>query len=151
MMVIHLRGIIFGTLALVCFIPPPVSTAQGHEATISAAPGTLVRWTAPGATRCSMRGRSWAALQETCYYPIDLLDKPGPIAIALLGTGRKQFARISVEAYDYGTEEITLPDIPQANPSREDLKRDAGDQMLLGKIWSTKEGRRSLRCPLGNR
>lgn len=148
-MVIHLRGIIFGTLGLVCFIPPPVSTAQGHEATISAAPGTLVRWTAPGATRCSMRGRSWAALQDTCYYPIDLLDKPGPIAIALWGRGSKQLARISVEAYDYGSEEITLPDIPQANPSREDLKRDAGDRALLGKIWRTKEGPPQFTLPLG--
>jgi hypothetical protein len=149
MMVIHLRGIIFGTVALVCFIPPSVSTAQGHEATISAAPGTLVRWTAPGATRCSMRGRSWAALQDTCYYPIDLLDKPGPIAIALWGRGSKQLARISVEAYDYGSEEITLPDIPQANPSREDLKRDAGDRALLGKIWRTKEGPPQFTLPLG--
>lgn len=148
-MVIHLRGIIFGTLALLCFILPSVSTAQGHEATISAAPGTLVRWTAPGATRCSMRGRSWAALQDTCYYPIDLLDKPGPIAIALWGRGPKQLARISVEPYDYGTEEITLPDIPQANPSREDLKRDAGDRMLLSKIWRTKEGPPQFTLPLG--
>ncbi|MGD0632565.1 MAG: M23 family metallopeptidase [Terracidiphilus sp.] len=152
-MVIHLRGIVFATLALVCFIPPPVSTAQGHEATISAAPGTLVRWAAPGATRCSMRGRTWAALEGICYYPIDLLDKPGPIAISLWGTGPnpepKKLARILVEANDYGTEEITLPDIPQANPSQEDLKRDAGDQVLLGKIWRTQEGPAQFTLPLG--
>jgi len=42
MMFIHLRGFFFWALALVCLIPPPVSTAQGHEATISAAPGTVV-------------------------------------------------------------------------------------------------------------
>ena len=30
-----------------------------------------------------------------------------------------------MEPNDYGTEEITLPDIPQANPSPEDLRRDA--------------------------
>jgi len=148
-MVNHRRGIVFATLAWVCFISPPVSTAQGHEATISAAPGTLVRWTAPGAARCSMRGRSWAALEGTCYYPIDLLDKPGPIAIALWVTGQKGFARISVEATDYGTEEITLPDIPQANPSREDLMRDARDRALLGKIWRTKEGPAQFTLPLG--
>jgi hypothetical protein len=148
-MVIHLRGIIFGTLAWVILISPLVSSAQGHEATISAAPGTLVRWAAPGATRCSMRGRTWAALQATCYYPIDLLAKPGPIAIAIWGTGPKEFARISVEAYDYGTEEITLPDIPQAHPSADDLKRDAGDRVLLNKIWRTKEGPAQFTLPLG--
>src|ERR1035441_5869034 len=56
MVFVHLRGILLGGVALACLIAPPVSTAQaapGHEATISAAPGTLVRWTAPGATRCS--------------------------------------------------------------------------------------------------
>src|SRR5271157_6150291 len=127
MMVIHLRGLLLGALALVCLIPPPVSTAQGHEATISAAPGTLVRWAAPGATRCSMKARSWAALEGTCYYPIDLLERAGPITIALWGTGPKEFARISVEPNDYGTEEITLPDIPQAHPSAGDLRRDARD------------------------
>jgi murein DD-endopeptidase MepM/ murein hydrolase activator NlpD len=149
MMFIHLRGILFGALALVCLIPPAVSTAQGHEATISANPGTLVRWSAPGATRCSMRARSWAALEGTCYYPIDLLDKPGPIAIAISDSGPKQFARISVEPNDYGTEEITLPDIPQANPSREDLQRDAVDQRLLSRIWARKEGPAQFTLPLG--
>jgi murein DD-endopeptidase MepM/ murein hydrolase activator NlpD len=146
---IHFRGIMVATLALVVSVPPPASTAQRHEATISAAPGTLVRWAVPGATRCSMRGRTWAALQESCYYPIDLLDKPGLIAIAIWGTGPKEFARISVQANDYGTEEIALPDIPQANPSRDDLKRDASDQVRLGKIWSTKESPAQFTLPLG--
>ena len=149
MMAVHLRSILFGSLALVCLVPPPVSTAQGQEATISAAPGTLVRWVAPGATHCSMKARIWAALEGTCYYPIDLLEKPGPIRIAIWGSGPKEFARISVEPNDYGTEEITLPDIPQANPTREDLKRDAGDQLLLGKIWRTKEGPAQFTLPLG--
>ncbi|MGB2676683.1 MAG: M23 family metallopeptidase [Candidatus Acidiferrum sp.] len=149
MMVIHLRGILLGALALVCLIPPPVSTAQGHEATISAAQGTLVRWAAPGAKRCSMKGRSWAALEGTCYYPIDLLEKPGSITIAISGSGPKEFARISVEPNDYGTEEITLPDIPQANPSREDLKRDASDRALLSKVWMRKEGLAKFTLPLG--
>jgi hypothetical protein len=149
MMAVHLRSILFGSLALVCLVPPPVSTAQGQEATISAAPGTLVRWVAPGATHCSMKARIWAALEGTCYYPIDLLEKPGPIRIAIWGSGPKEFARISVEPNDYGTEEITLPDIPQANPTREDLKRDARDQLLLGKIWRTKEGPAQFTLPLG--
>ncbi|MGD0788226.1 MAG: M23 family metallopeptidase [Terracidiphilus sp.] len=152
MVFVHLRGILLGGVALAWLIPPPVLTAQpaqGHEATISAAPGTLVRWTAPGATRCSMRARSWAALEGTCYYPIDLLVKPGPISIAIWGTGAKEFARISVEPNDYGTEEVTLPDIPQANPSREDLRRDAGDQAALSKIWASKEGPAKFTLPLG--
>ena len=153
MMVSNLRGIVLATLALACFLPAPVSTAQAQEPTISAAPGSLVRWTVPGATNCSMRGRSWAALAGTCYYPVDLLDQPGPIAIALWGAGQnpapKKLARITVEAYDYGTEQITLPDIPQANPSPQDLKRDEGDRAVLGKVWRAKEGPARFTLPLG--
>ncbi len=80
-MVILLRRLLPGALALVCSIPPAALAAEGHGATVSAAPGTLVRWAAPGAKRCSMKGRSWAALRGTCYYPIDLLQKPGLITI----------------------------------------------------------------------
>jgi hypothetical protein len=148
-MATHLRSFIFGSLALVCLISPRASTAQGNEPTISAAPGTLVRWVVPGATRCSMKSRSWAALEGVCYYPIDLLERPGPITIALWGTGPKELARLTVEPNDYGTEEVTLPDIPQANPSRADLKRDAVDRAALGRIWRRKEGPATFTLPLG--
>ena len=148
-MVILLRCLLLGAVALVFSIPPQASAAQGHGATISAAPGTLVRWAAPGAKRCSMKGRSWAALEGTCYYPVDLLQKPALITIALWGSGQREFARISVEPYDYGTEEIDLPDIPQANPSPEDLKRDSRDQALLSTVWKRKEGPAEFTLPLG--
>ena len=148
-MVILLRRLLLGAVALAFSIPPPALAAQGHGATVSAAPGTLVRWAAPGAKRCSMKRRSWAALEGTCYYPVDLLEKPALITIALWGSGHKEFARISVEPYDYGTEEIDLPDIPQANPSPEDLKRDSRDQVLLSKVWKRKEGPAEFTLPLG--
>jgi len=148
-MVILLRCLMIGALALDCSIPAPALAAQGHEATIPAAPGTLVRWVATGTKRCSMKGRSWAALEETCYYPIDILQKPGIITIARWGTGQKEFARMSVEPNDYGTEEITLPDIPQAHPSAGDLRRDARDQALLSKVWMRKEGPAKFTLPLG--
>jgi hypothetical protein len=147
--VILLRRLLLGAVALAFSIPPPALAAQGHGATVSAAPGTLVRWAAPGAKRCSMKRRSWAALEGTCYYPVDLLEKPALITIALWGSGHKEFARISVEPYDYGTEEIDLPDIPQANPSPEDLKRDSRDQALLSKVWKRKEGPAEFTLPLG--
>ena len=74
----------------------PALAAQ-KQPTVSAAPGTLVRWSAPGTKRCSMNKRSWPALQETCYYPVDLLQKPGLIKITRWGHGPGESARISVE------------------------------------------------------
>lgn len=147
-MIISLRRLLLGAFALVCSISHLALAASGPGAKVSAAPGGLVRWAAPGTKRCSMMGRSWAALQETCYYPIDLLQKPALITIARWGAGPRELAHILVEPHDYGIEEIDLPNIPQANPSAEDLKRDSRDQLLLSKIWSRKEGPPRFTLPL---
>jgi murein DD-endopeptidase MepM/ murein hydrolase activator NlpD len=97
-----------------------------------------------------MKGRSWAAVEGVCYYPIDLEQPPGVrVSVSRSASGHSTFARITVEAFDYGTEEITLPDIPQAHPSASDLKRDARDRVKLGRIWSRKEGPAKFTLPLG--
>jgi murein DD-endopeptidase MepM/ murein hydrolase activator NlpD len=141
-----LRTLLAGALTLSY---APTLAAQVHAATITAVPGALVRWSAPGTTRCTMKGRSWAAVKDTCYYPVDLQTQPGTIRIARSVHGHSDLARITVEPFDYGTEEITLPDIPQANPSAKDLRRDARDRALLGKIWNRKEGQPRFTLPLG--
>ena len=123
--------------------------APGSRPEISAKPGTVVRWSVPGTTRCSMRGRSWTALLETCYYPIDLLQKPAVITIARSGKSGRQLARISVESYSYGTEELDLGDIPQANPSAEDVERNAREQARVARIWKRKESPARFTLPLG--
>jgi murein DD-endopeptidase MepM/ murein hydrolase activator NlpD len=148
-MVVFLRRLLLGALAFVYSIPHPALAAQGPGPKVSAVPGTLVRWAAPGTTRCSMKGRSWAALQETCYYPVDLLQTPGLITIARLGPGQRELAYISVEPYEYGTEQIDLPNIPQANPSPADLRRNSLDRVLLTKVWNRKEGPPKFTLPLG--
>jgi murein DD-endopeptidase MepM/ murein hydrolase activator NlpD len=87
-----------------------------------------------------MKGRSWAALHGTCYYPIDLVQAPRTrISISRSGVGRTHLAHITVEAVDYGSEDITLPDIPQANPSPADFRRDALDRAKLAKIFNRRE------------
>jgi murein DD-endopeptidase MepM/ murein hydrolase activator NlpD len=96
-----------------------------------------------------MGGRTWAALEETCYYPVDLLEKPGTIKIARWGDGPRDFAQISVGPFPYETEEIDVGDIPQGNPSPEDWKRNARDQVLIGKVWRRKEGPAEFTLPLG--
>jgi len=148
-MVLYRWPFLHAALALVCSIPCPASAAQGHG-TVSAAPGTLVRWSAPGTQRCRMGARSWPALQETCYYPIDLLHKPGLVQITRWGRrGPGESAHISVEPFAYPTQEIDLGDIPQANPSAADLRRDAREQVRLSKVWARKEGPAKFTLPLG--
>lgn len=148
-MVIALQYLLPAVLVLLCSLLCPALAAQEPRASVSAAPGTLVRWSAPGTKRCRMQGRSWPALQETCYYPVDLLQKPGLITITRWGHGPSESAHISVEAFPYGTQEIELGDIPQANPSPQDLKRDAREGTLLSKVWKRKEEPAQFTLPLG--
>jgi hypothetical protein len=148
------RRLLLGVLVLgighLVHSPALAAQKQGVTvATVSAAPGTLVRWSAPGTKRCSMNKRSWPALQETCYYPIDLQQKPGFIKITRWGHGHSQSARISVEPASYETQEIDLGDIPQANPSPKDLKRNAREELLLNKVWKHKETPAKFTLPLG--
>jgi hypothetical protein len=142
------RGSPLLKLASGCLMFSTASAAAARPA-ITVSPGMLVRWSVPGTLHCAMNGRSWAALLETCYYPIDLLQKPGIINISRWGSGPHEYARISVEPFDYGTEEIELPDIPQAHPSSGDLKRVSREQLLESKVWSRKEGPARFTLPIG--
>jgi murein DD-endopeptidase MepM/ murein hydrolase activator NlpD len=118
---------------------------------ISAAPGTVLRWRGAGTTRCGMKGRSWAALHGTCYYPIDLEQTPGArISISRSGAGRTHLGHLTLDAIDYGSEDITLPDIPQANPSAADLRRDARDRAKLAKIFNRRETPARFTLPLAH-
>jgi murein DD-endopeptidase MepM/ murein hydrolase activator NlpD len=70
------------------------------------------------------------------------------MSISRTTAGKAHLGRITVEAIDYGTEEITLPDIPQANPSVSDMRRDARERAKLGKIFARKEGPPKFTLPL---
>ena len=146
MQLVYPRLIALCSLAFCCL---PVRAQRTQLPMISAAPGTVVRWRGAGTIRCGMKGRSWAALHGTCYYPIDLEQAPGTrIAITRSGAGRTHLAHITVEAVDYGSEDITLPDIPQANPSPADLRRDARDRAQLAKIFNRRESMAKFTLPL---
>ena len=63
--------------------------------------------------------------------------------------GRSETARVKIGPRDYGTEEVELPDIPQAHPSPDDLQRDARERVILGKVFGRKEGPARFTFPLG--
>ena len=123
---------------------------EPRRSTLKADPGTVVRWSVPGTKLCMMGERSWPPLQETCYYPIDLLQKPGEIKIARrTANDRIETELVSVGPNNRPTQRVGLGDIPQANPSAEDLQRNAREQLLVGEIWKRKESAAQFRLPLG--
>jgi murein DD-endopeptidase MepM/ murein hydrolase activator NlpD len=140
-------------LAAVAGTPSHAIAARTHAratpVALSTAPGTLVRWSVPGTKRCSMGKRAWAPLGDTCYFPIDVEQKPGVITVTRVGAKRSESAHIAINPRSYGTQSIELPDIPQANPSPEDLRRNERDRVLLAKIFSRREGPALFTLPLG--
>jgi murein DD-endopeptidase MepM/ murein hydrolase activator NlpD len=122
--------------------------AAAPPATIEALPGTVVRWSLPGTKRCAMGKRSWAALQETCYYPIDVEEKPGVFRVSRQGAGPISYAQIKVLSAVRDREDIALADIPQAKPSPDDLRRNARDQAVVARLWTRREGPAQFTLPL---
>ena len=130
--------------------PTTARAADAPASTIEAAQGSIVRWSVPGTKRCGMGKRSWIALQETCYYPIDMLHAPGSVRVSRQGVGPAKFAHISIVASLHPPQDILLGDIPQANPSPADLRRNARDQVLVAKAWARREGPARFTLPLGS-
>lgn len=128
---------------------PRHAAEAAPEADISAVPGTVVRWTLPGTTKCGMGKRTWPALKDSCYYPIDLLMKPGPIKVTRAVGRDRETARITVESYDYPTQQIDLGDTPQADPSKAEMKRAKREEAAVNKIFARKEGPARFTLPLG--
>jgi biotin carboxyl carrier protein len=126
----------------------PAAEAPANEPAISAAPGTVVRWSAPGTKRCGMDKRSWPALHETCYYPIDLLLKPGSIKVTRMGNRRSEAAHITVEPFEYPTQSIDLGDAPQANPTPQEEKRAVREEALDNKMFAGAAGPARFTLPL---
>ena len=117
---------------------------------LSALPGGVVRWAAPDTSRCSMPGLSFDAIGGACYFPIDVLQKPGVISVTRhFGEGRKESARVRVEPRNYGEKRIDLPDVPQAHPSAADEKRNQAERVTLAKVFGAKAGSAQFTLPLG--
>jgi len=135
-------------LAAAMLLPAAAVAAPKRRSELRVDPGTVVRWSEPGAKRCGMGRRSWRPLEETCYYPIDLLEKAGPLRITLRTSRRLRVARIVVNPFPYGTEDVDLGDIPQAHPSPEDLERNVRDQAAVAKLFRRREGPARFTLPL---
>ncbi len=118
------------------------------ETDIPATPGTVVRWTLPGTTKCGMDKRTWPALNDTCYYPIDLLAKPGPVKATRAVGKQVETARIVIQPFEYPTQQVELGDTPQADPSKAEMKRAVREEARVARIFARHEGPARFTLPL---
>jgi murein DD-endopeptidase MepM/ murein hydrolase activator NlpD len=111
------------------------------------APGGLVRWIGEGVESCGWQGQKWLPIEGSCWYPIDLLTPEGPLEIFRVVDGRREETTISVAAYPYKVQRITLEDDSQVNLSAEDLARVRGEQKRISALWG-RRGPRRFALPL---
>jgi murein DD-endopeptidase MepM/ murein hydrolase activator NlpD len=122
-------------------------SVSGLSAGPLVAPGGLVRWIGEGVESCGWQGQKWLPIEGSCWYPIDLLTPEGPLEIFRVVDGRREETAISVAAYPYKVQRITLEDDSQVNLSAEDLERVRGEQKRISVLWG-RRGPRRFALPL---
>lgn len=116
--------------------------ASGRSAGPAVQPGGLVRWVGEGINSCGWGGEEWSPFDGACWYPIDLLTPEGPLEISRVVEGRRQQTTISVAAYPYSVQRITLEDDSQVNLSAADLERVRREQKRISALWGRRSERR---------
>ncbi len=114
---------------------------------VTAPPGGLVRWPGAELERCGRGGVGWAPVDGACWYPIDLLERPGPVEVWRRARGARETAVVRVGDYPYPVQHITLEDDSKVNLSAADAARAAREAQRVGALWSS-DGPRRFSLPL---
>lgn len=96
-------------------------------------PGTVVRWSAPGVTACSLEGRTWAPLDGVCYFPVDLLAT-GTLTFERTRAGRAERLPVRVGRYPYPEQRLEVPE-KMVSLSKEDLARVERENARIALLW----------------
>ncbi len=109
-------------------------------------PGTVVRWAGEGIEWCSRGEKRFEPLDGACYYPVDLLQRAGPLPVGRRRRGRRETITVQVGKFDYPVQKLTLPR-RMVELSPEDLERVERENREMARLW-TREGPRRFSLPL---
>ena len=110
-------------------------------------PGTVVRWSGAGVSRCAAGGASWTPLAGVCYFPIDLLAE-GSLTLERTRDARVERREVKVGAYPYPEQHIEIQDQSKVDLSPADLARADREEKAVAKLFSLSTPRR-FTLPLG--
>jgi murein DD-endopeptidase MepM/ murein hydrolase activator NlpD len=113
-------------------------------------PGSIVRWPGEGVEWCAAAGERAEPLDGACLFPIDLLQKPGPLELTRRREGRLERVSVRVSRFDYPVQELTLPS-RMVDLSKADLERVRRENREMARLWKTRGARRfglPLEAPL---
>lgn len=104
---------------------------------VSVGQGEVARW-AGNCLRCSFEKRAWAAVNGTCYYPVDFDMKPGQYTISRRTTGGKlETAQLKVNEKACVPEDIkNFPKKEYVNVSPQNMARAAKEAAIVNPLIS---------------
>jgi murein DD-endopeptidase MepM/ murein hydrolase activator NlpD len=94
--------------------------------------GGVARWSGADARECGIHGRRYAAVDGTCFYPIDMREKPGVHEVALWdAAGERRIGALTVEPRECTETTITLDRLEYIDVSSEDRARAAKERIAV--------------------
>jgi murein DD-endopeptidase MepM/ murein hydrolase activator NlpD len=120
----------FHSIALLLFAGAPAK-----ETRFSARPGTVVRWSAPDTTECTIDGHTYAPHGQTCYFGVDL-ERTGEVKIERRRQGEVERAVIAIGAYPYTVQRVTLPSNEHVDLSAENAARAERERARIDAVFA---------------
>ncbi len=114
---------------------------------VTVAPGSVVRWSAPGTQTCHLGERSWAAIDDSCFLPVDLLSETDLQAMRTFEDGRYEELLLTIGDYPYPVQRLTIKDQSKVDLSAEDLARVERENQRIAALWQ-REGEPEFTLPL---
>jgi murein DD-endopeptidase MepM/ murein hydrolase activator NlpD len=130
--------------------PVPAQAKAAPEKSVVIVQGEVGRWPGVVAKSCSMSGKRYAPVAHVCYFPVDIAAAPGKRSISVTddkGVAHKGWAFI--EAADWPSLDITLPDDTYINITAANLKRHDAERRRVLALFKRPIGEPRFTIPLG--
>jgi murein DD-endopeptidase MepM/ murein hydrolase activator NlpD len=100
------------------------------------APGSLLRWEAPGTTSCGIEDGSWTPIGDSCFYPIDLLIARNTVTLIRHRAGNTERATVRVAPYPYPQQKLEV-EPKLVNPPEDQLERIRRERERVATVWAS--------------
>jgi hypothetical protein len=114
--------------------PPVADRANAASSVTTVNPGGVVRWPGREIDRCRLGDLQWQPWGDACWFPVDLLQAPGPLELERVRRGETERTTVTVANYPYPVQRLTVaPEM--ANPPANQLARIRREGEEVGAVW----------------